>query len=64
MFSPDDKKKRKKKRKTKTKTLNPWIDFVNLKVMFLRNSTELDFLCSNDVCLPNALKNMFTMLFP
>ena len=59
MFSPDDKKKNKKK-----KMLNPWIDFVNLKVLFLRNSTELDFLCSNGVCLPNVLKNMFIMLFP
>ena len=64
MFSPDDKKKKKKKEKTKTKTLNPWIDFVNLKVLFLRNSTELDFLCSNGVCLPNVLKNIFIMLFP
>ena len=34
------KKKEKKKKKKKTKTLNPWIDFVNLKVLFLRNSTE------------------------
>ena len=65
MFSPEDKKKRKKKkRKKKPKTLNPWIDSVNLKVLFLRNSTELDFLCSNGVCLPNVLKNMFIMLFP
>ena len=52
-----------KKRKKKTKTLNPWIDFVNLKVLFLRNSTELDLLCSNGVCLPNVLKNMFIMVF-
>ena len=59
-------KKKKKKKKKKTKTLNPWIDFVNLKVLFLRNSTELDFLCDcgNGVCLPNVLKNMFIMLFP
>ena len=58
--------KRKKKTKKKTKTLNPWIDLVNLKVLFLRNSKELDFLCdcSNGVCLPNVLKNMFIMLFP
>ena len=56
----------KKKQNKKTKTLNPWIDLVNLKVLFLRNSTELDFLCdcSNGVCLPNVLKNMFRMLFP
>ena len=54
----------KKRKKKKTKTLNPWIDFVNLKVLFLRNSTELDLLCSNGVCLPNVLKNMFIMLFP
>ena len=58
------KKERKKKRKKKTKTLNPWIDLVNLKVLFLRNSTELDFLCRNGVCLPNVLKNMSIMLFP
>ena len=59
-------KERKKKPKKKTKTLNPWIDLVNLKVLFLRNSKELDFLCdcSNGVCLPNVLKNMFIMLFP
>ena len=63
MFSPDDKKKQKKKEK-RTKTLNPWINSVNLKVLFLRNSTELDFLCSNGVGLPNVLKNMFIMLFP
>ena len=58
-------KERKKKPKKKTKTLNPWIDLVNLKVLFLRNSKELDFLCdcSNGVCLPNVLKNMFIMLF-
>ena len=54
---------KKKQNKKKTKMLNPWIDFVNLKVLFLRNSTELDFLCSNGVCLPNVLKNMFIMLF-
>ena len=60
------KKEKKKKKKEKTKMLNPWIDLVNLKVLFLRNSTELDFLCdcSNGVCLPNVLKNMFIMLFP
>ena len=59
-------KETKKKNKKKTKTLNPWIDLVNLKVLFLRNSKELDFLCdcSNGVCLPNVLKNMFIMLFP
>ena len=57
---------KKKEKKTKTKKLNPWIDLVNLKVLFLRNSKELDFLCdcSNGVCLPNVLKNMFIMLFP
>ena len=68
VFSPHNKteKKENKKNKTKTKTLNPWIDLVNLKVLFLRNSKELDFLCdySNGVCLPNVLKNMFLMLFP
>ena len=52
-------KKKEKKRKEK-KTLNPWIDLVNLKVLLLRNSTELDFLCecSNGVCLPNVLISM------
>ena len=39
------KRKKKKEKKEKTKTLSPWIDLVNLKVLFLRNSTELDFLC-------------------
>ena len=55
-----------KRKKRKKKKLNPWIDLVNLKVLFLRNSKELDFLCdcSNGVCLPNVLKNMFIMLFP
>ena len=63
VFSPDNYKKKKEK---KPKTLNPWIDLVNLKVLFLRNSKELDFLCdcSNGVCLSNVLKNMFIMLFP
>ena len=58
--------KRKKTKQNKTKTLNPWIDLVNLKLLFLRNSKELDFLCdcSNGVCLSNVLKNMFIMLFP
>ena len=68
MFSHDSNKKKKKERNMikKKKTLNPWIDLVNLKVLFLRNSKELDFLCdcSNGVCLPNVLKNMFIMLFP
>ena len=52
--------------KKEPKTLNPWIDLVNLKVLFLRNSTELDFLCecSNGVCLPNVFKNMVIMFFP
>ena len=55
-----------KKKIKNNKTLNPWIDLVNLKVLFLTNSMELDFLCdcSNGVCLPNVLKNMFIMLFP
>ena len=57
-------KKKQKKKEIRTKALNPWINSVNLKVLFLRNSTELDFLCSNGVCLPNVLKNMFIMLFP
>ena len=64
VFSPANYKKKKKEKKPKT--LNPWIDLVNLKVLFLRNSKELDFLCdcSNGVCLSNVLKNMFIMLFP
>ena len=68
VFSTDNnnKKKETQEKKEKTKTLNPWIDLVNLKVLFLRNSKELDFLCdcSNGVCLSNVLKNMFIMLFP
>ena len=58
--------RKKKEKEEKTNTLNPWIDLVNLKVLFLRNSTELYFLCdcSNGVCLPNVLKNMFVILFP
>ena len=57
---------RKKKKEKITKMLNPWIDLENLKLLFLTNSKELDFLCdcSNGVCLPNVLKNMFIMLFP
>ena len=51
-------------KKKEKKPLNPWIDFVNLKLLFLRKSTELDFLCNKGVCLPNVLKNMFIMLFP
>ena len=60
MFSPHNKKEKKEKKKKK---LNPWIDLVNLKVLFLRNSKELDFLCdcSNGVNLPNVLNNMFIM---
>ena len=60
------KKKKEGKKEKKPNTLNPWIDLVNLKVLFLRNSKELDFLCdcSNGVCLSNVLKNMFIMLFP
>ena len=59
-------KKIKKEKKKEKKTLNPWIDLVNLKVLLLSNSTELDFLCdrSNGVCSPNVLKQMFIILFP
>ena len=55
-----------KKKEKQNKNADPWIDLVNLKVLFLRNSKELDFLCdcSNGVCLPNVLKNMLIMLFP
>ena len=60
------KKTKKKNKKKKQKKLNPWIDLENLKVLFLTNSKELDYLCDciNGVCLPNVLKNMFIMLFP
>ena len=61
-----NKERKTKNKKKKPKTLNPWVDLENLKVLFLTNSKELDFLCdcSNGVCLPNVLKNMFIMLFP
>ena len=61
-----ERKKEKKEKKKKPKTLNPWIDLVNLKVLLLKKSKELDFLCdcSNGVCLSYVLKNMFIMLFP
>ena len=60
------KNKERKKKEKKNRTLNPWIDLVSLKVLFLTNSKELDFLCdcSNGLCLPNVLKNMFIVLFP
>ena len=53
------------KKKIKKKTLNLWIDLVNLNVLFLRKSRELDFLCDciNGVSSPNVLKNTFIMLF-
>ena len=59
VFYPDNEKKIKKK------TLNLWIDLVNLNVLFLRKSRELDFLCDciNGVSSPNVLKNTFIMLF-
>ena len=43
---------------------NIWIDLENLKVLFLRNSRELGFLCdcTIGVCSPNVPKNMFIML--
>ena len=55
----------KKKNEKKEKTLNLWIDLVNLNVLFLRKSRELDFLCDciNGVSSPNVLKNMFIMLY-
>ena len=34
-----------KQNKTKNQTLNLWIDLGNFKVLFLRNSKELGFLC-------------------
>ena len=59
------KNKETEKKQNKTKTLNPWIDLENLKVLFLTNSKELDYLCdcSNGVCLPNVLKSLTSMIF-
>ena len=58
-------KERKKQQKKNQKKLNPWIDLENLKVLFLTNSKELDYLCdcSNGVCLPNVLKSLTSMIF-
>ena len=36
---------KKKKTKQKNEMLNLWIDLENFKVLFLRNSRELGFLC-------------------
>ena len=55
-FSPENEKKQNKKK------LNIWIE--NFKVLFLRNSRELGFLCDCivGVCPLNVLKNLFLML--
>ena len=44
--------------------MNLWIHLENLKVLLLRNSRELGFLCDCiiGVCSLNVLKNMFIML--
>ena len=48
----------------KRKMLNIWINLENFKVLFLRLSRELGFLCDCivGVCPLNVLKNMFIML--
>ena len=58
-FSPENEKKQ---NKIKQKMLNIWIK--NFKVLFLRNSRELGFLCDCiiGVCSLNVLKNLFIML--
>ena len=60
-FSPENEKNKTKQNKT-NKMLNIWIE--NLKVLFLRNSRELGFLCDCiiGVCSLNVLKNLFVML--
>ena len=56
------KNKNKNKNKIKQKMLNIWIK--NFKVLFLRNSRVLGFLCDCivGVCPLNGLKNLFIML--
>ena len=55
-------KKKNKTKQNKKKMLNIWIE--NFKVLFLRNSRELGFLCDCiiGVCSLNVLKNLFIML--
>ena len=57
-FSPENENKTKQNKKM----LNIWIE--NFKVLFLRNSKELGFLCECiiGVCSLNVLKNLFIML--
>ena len=38
-------KQKQKQKKQKNQTLNLWIDLENFKILFLRNSRELGFLC-------------------
>ena len=62
-FSPEnEKKKQNKTKQNEKKMLNIWIE--NFKVLFLRNSRELGFLCDCiiGVCSLNVLKNLFIML--
>ena len=60
-FSPENEKKKTKQNKTKI-MLNISIEI--FKVLFLRNSRELGFLCDCiiGVCSLNVLKNLFIML--
>ena len=62
-FSPENEKKQNKTKQNK-KILNIWIE--NFKVLFLRNSRELGFLCDCiiGVCSLNILKKLFKMLLP
>ena len=61
-FSPDNEKKKQNKTKQNKKMLNILIE--NFKVLFLRNSRELGFLCDCiiGVYSLNVLKNLFIML--
>ena len=54
----------KNKTKQNKKMLNIWIDLEKFKVLFLKNSRELGFLCDCiiGVCSLNVLKNLFIML--
>ena len=56
--------KEKIKKIKKNQMLNLWIDLENFKVLFLRNSRELGFLCDCIIwaCSSNVLKYVFIML--
>ena len=61
-FSPENEKKQDKTKQNKI--LNIWIE--NFKVLFLRNSRELGFLCDYTigVCSLNVLEKFFKMSLP